>query len=256
MKTNYHTHTKRCCHAGGSEVDYAKAAYESGLDILGFSDHAPFTDRDYGYRMQPCELFDYINAVKEQKQLYKGKMEILAGLEIEYLPKYSEYYDYLLSTAKLDYLALGEHFYKHNAGIKNIFCADSTNDYIDYARAISDALKTGFFAFVAHPDIMFINNFAWDSNCNKACEIIIEAAKSTNTLLEFNANGLRRGVQDFPDGTRCPYPHPTFWRMANEAGVKAVVGSDCHSPSVIYDEFVQQAHELARQWKIDVVDKI
>ena len=27
-RTNYHTHTKRCKHAGGTELDYVKAALE------------------------------------------------------------------------------------------------------------------------------------------------------------------------------------------------------------------------------------
>ena len=52
MKSNFHTHTKRCCHAFGVEADYAKEAYDKGLSVLGFSDHAPFKDIDYGYRMQ------------------------------------------------------------------------------------------------------------------------------------------------------------------------------------------------------------
>ncbi len=43
-KTNYHTHTKRCMHAEGTEADYVKAALNACLDVLGFSDHGPFPD--------------------------------------------------------------------------------------------------------------------------------------------------------------------------------------------------------------------
>ena len=45
LKSNFHTHTKRCCHAFGVEADYAKEAYDKGLSVLGFSDHAPFKDQ-------------------------------------------------------------------------------------------------------------------------------------------------------------------------------------------------------------------
>jgi len=48
MKTNYHTNTQRCRHAQGSEEDYVKSALAAGVELLGFSDHAPFPDRDFG----------------------------------------------------------------------------------------------------------------------------------------------------------------------------------------------------------------
>ena len=50
-KTNYHTHTKRCMHATGTDADYVKAALDAGLDVLGFSDHGPFPDNRFDFRM-------------------------------------------------------------------------------------------------------------------------------------------------------------------------------------------------------------
>ena len=60
MKTNFHTHTQRCRHAQGCAEDYLRAALDSSLSVLGFSDHAPFPDFDYGYRMPFSELEEYI----------------------------------------------------------------------------------------------------------------------------------------------------------------------------------------------------
>lgn len=256
LKSNFHTHTKRCCHAYGLEADYAKEAFEKGLDILGFSDHAPFKDIDYGYRMQFSELAEYISAVRIERERYAGKMRVLAGLEIEYLPKYCEYYEWLLNDMKLDYLALGEHFFDVNGKFSSIFNSESTDDYIPYARAISQALKTKYFSFLAHPDIMFMNCFAWDRNCDKACDIIIDAAVNTNTPIEYNANGIRRGQQDYPDGRRDPYPHPKFWTMAKEAKLKVLVGSDAHSPEQVYDEFMELAVKRTEDFGLDIISEI
>ena len=50
MKANYHTHTQRCLHAKGAEEDYVRSALQAGMDILGFTDHAPFPDHDFGKR--------------------------------------------------------------------------------------------------------------------------------------------------------------------------------------------------------------
>ena len=43
-KVTYHTHTYRCGHAIGTELDYLNSALENKLNILGFSDHAPQPD--------------------------------------------------------------------------------------------------------------------------------------------------------------------------------------------------------------------
>lgn len=255
MKSNFHTHTKRCCHAFGTEADYAKEAFEKGLDVLGFSDHAPFKDYDYGYRMQFSELSDYISAVQAERERYAGKMRVLTGLEIEYLPKYCGYYERLLNEMKLDYLALGEHFFDVNGEMLNIFLSESTETYLLYAKAISEALKTGYFSFLAHPDIMFINDFAWDKNCDKACYIIADAAAVTNTPVEYNANGIRRGQREYPDGIRYPYPHPKFWSMAKDAGLKVIVGADAHSPEQVYDESMQLAKEQAEAFGLELISE-
>ena len=255
LKSNFHTHTKRCCHAFGVEVDYAKEAYDKGLSVLGFSDHAPFKDVDYGYRMQFSELPKYISAVQTERERYAGKMRILTGLEIEYLPKYCEYYEWLLNDMKLDYLALGEHFFNTNGRFCSIFGSESTNEYIPYAKAISEALKTGYFSVLVHPDIMFMNCFAWDKNCDKACEIIVDAAMLTNTPVEYNANGIRRGQQDYPDGRRDPYPHPKFWAMAKDAGLETLIGSDAHSPEQVYDESMELAVKRAKDFGLDIISE-
>ena len=46
IKANYHTHTKRCRHANGSDRDYIEAAISAGIKTLGFSDHVPLPYRD------------------------------------------------------------------------------------------------------------------------------------------------------------------------------------------------------------------
>ena len=58
---NLHTHTRRCKHARGIPADYAKAAEEKGIRVLGMTDHTPFPDdRVIMIRMGIAELNDYI----------------------------------------------------------------------------------------------------------------------------------------------------------------------------------------------------
>lgn len=257
MRSNFHTHTQRCKHAYGDEKDYAESAVKNELDLLGFSDHAPFPDYDYGLRMDFGELPDYLAAIDTLSADYGDKIRLYKGLEIEFLPKYLNYYKQLFEEFHVDYLALGEHmFTKSDGNIQNVYYLESTKDYIEYAENIAAAAETGYFAFIAHPDLMFLNRFAWDENCSKACDIIISAAEKYNIILEFNANGLRRGKQYFPDGMRFAYPHDNFWKMLSGSSLRVIIGADCHVPEYIRDSAINIAEKTCRDMKLNVVDTI
>lgn len=256
MKTNYHTHTQRCLHAQGTEEDYVRSALDSGVEILGFSDHAPFPDVDYGYRMPYHELETYFSAVDRLAKEHSSDIIIQKSLEIEYMPQYRGYYEDIITRYSPDYLTLGEHFFHDSQGVfHNITIGtDSTELYLSYARAVAEALKTGYFQVVAHPEIFTMNRHAWDRNCDAASEIIIEAAAQTGTVLEFNANGFRRGVHDYPDGARYMYPHPSFWKKAAGSGVPVIIGSDCHNPVQVWDFAMDTAREVLKELGITPIE--
>ncbi len=255
LKANFHTHTYRCLHAFGTEENYVQAAVKAGLEQLGFSDHAPFPDRDFGLRMQFAELEEYLSVIDSLKDKYS--IQLFKGLEIEYHPVYRDYYRELLDKYKLDYLILGEHMYTMPDGeIKNIYFAESTEDYLYYADAIAQAAQTDCFSVIAHPDLMLKNHFAWDENCRKASRQIIDSAKKHNMVLEFNANGFRKGLQPFPDGQRYPYPDKRFWDMVKDTDIRVIVGSDCHSPEQVWDSDMEYACRTARQYGLNVIETI
>lgn len=241
MKANYHTHTRRCLHAQGTEEEYVQAAVRSGLSILGFSDHAPYPDHDFGLRMPYSELDEYLDTIDALTKVYSTDIILWKSLEIEYLPEYQNYYEDLLTKKHLDYLLLGEHFYRTAAGIENIYNASGTDWYLRYSSAIAEALKTGYFKILAHPDLFLMGPFVWDKNCDLAAERIIEAAVQTDTILEYNANGFRRGIQNYPDGNRYMYPDERFWKKVRGSGACVIIGSDCHNPSQVWDSALDQA---------------
>lgn len=258
MKTNYHTHTQLCRHAQGSAEDYVRAALAAGVSVLGFSDHAAFPDYDYGYRMLYQELPLYFSEVDRLSKAYLSDIIIKKSLEIEYLPQYRSFYESLLETYKPDCLLLGEHFFLDEAGVFHNITTQVTDTavYVSYAKAISEALDTGYFQMVVHPDIFAMNPNAWDRNCDAATEIILEAAARTNTILEFNANGLRRGIHEYPDGKRHMYPHRKFWERVVGSGLHVIVGSDCHNPTQVWDEAMSRSLEILSEMGITPCDTL
>lgn len=256
QKANYHTHTSHCGHAEGLPEDYAKEAVKAGLSVLGFSDHAPFRDKDFYCRMQYPELDIYCSEVQNAKKKFSEKLEILCSLEIEYLPEYNReksYYEYLLTEKKIDYLLCGEHFFRDRAGnMHNITSITESSLAVEYAYACKDAMETGFFKILAHPDLFCINEpWGWNKDYEKAADIIIETAEKTGVILEFNANGLRRGKKAYPDGERWQYPHERFWGKVKNAGLCAIVGSDAHSPDLIWDKAVSDSIDILRNSGIE-----
>lgn len=259
-KVNFHTHTELCRHAGGVPSDYAAMAYKNGLSTLGFSEHAPYPDGRFGLRMLYDELEPYIQDLNRLKKEYSGKVLIYSGLEIEYCPDMKEYYESLIKPGRMDYLLLGQHFYTPAGGQPiNIYELEAKGDtaaYIDYALSLKEGMETGFFKVLAHPDVIFINDMAWDENCERACTIIIEAAQKTGTVLELNANGIRRGKKLFCDGERYPYPHKRFWEKVSGTSLPVIAGSDCHNPAVLWDDCMEEALRLGREWNLNIVDGI
>lgn len=245
MKANYHTHTRRCRHAQGTERDYVEAAVRAGVGILGFSDHAPFPDFDFGLRMPYGELGPYLDAIDRLTGEFISDIILYKGLEIEYIPQYQSYYEGLLDREGLDYLLLGEHFYPDRYGIvRNIYHARSTADAVDYARAVVRGMETGLFCMVAHPDLFTLGQFDWDENWEDAADRMIDASLRTGAVLEFNANGLRRGIHDYPGGPRLMYPHPRFWEKAAKAGAPVIIGSDCHESGQVWDGCMPEARRI------------
>ena len=88
------------------------------------------------------------------------------------------------------------------------------------------------------------------------CDRLVEMAVKKNLLLEYNANGYRRGICHFPDGDRYQYPHEKLWKRVAEAGVRVVIGSDCHQPELMYDEAVVKAYQDAKERGLNVVTDI
>lgn len=252
-KVNFHTHTYRCKHAIGTEEDYLIEAINKNLTHLGISDHAPYPDDRLGLRMEYKELPEYISTVENLKEKYKNKIKLYCGLEIEYDPNSYDYYKYLLNELHIDYLALGQHVFTHNGEFCNSFELTSTDEYISYANTIVEAFSTGFFKFLCHPDLVFLNDFPWDDNCEKACDIIIEGAKKYNMILEVNGNGVRRGIKEFCDGERYHYPHENFWKKVNKNNLRVIINSDCHNPKDLWDENMDKAYEFANKLDLNLV---
>lgn len=250
MIANYHTHTPRCRHASGTEEEFVLAAMQGGLKILGFSDHTPqWFPGDYysKVRMYPEELVGYCETVRTLQKRYKDNLQIHLGLEVEYYPAYFDELVSHLRDVGIDYMILGQHWLRNEIGER--FCGSATEDktvLIRYCDQVIEAMHTGLFTYVAHPDLV---NVAGDEKIYRQhVRRLCREAKNCGIPLEINLLGVRDGRH---------YPNRLFWETVAEENCDCVLGSDAHTPdSVVNVSAEQKAMELVRDLNLHLIDTV
>lgn len=248
MIVNLHTHTARCFHATGSEEDYIQTALDSGLKVLGFSDHTPywFPGDYYSHmRMFPDQLMEYADTVRALQKKYKGRLEIPLGLEVEYYP--GLFSDLLprLRDAGIEYMLLGQHWNCDEIGQEhNARPSEDPQKLCQYCDQVIEAMQTGLFTYVAHPDIF---NYVGDPKIyQKHMGRICKESAACNIPLEMNLLGM--------DGQR-HYPSALFWSLAAQEGCPVVLGSDAHRPEdVIRTEAEEKAMALVNELSLKLIE--
>lgn len=247
-KTNFHTHIYRCGHATGNVEDYVKEAIKHGYEAIGLSDHGPLPDYFFD-RMGHHEVNEYLADIDNMIAKYGKDIKILKALELEYFPEFHDYYIEL--KKKFDYFVLGHHYYGSHKSSWHVTNLLELNTYVN---ELITAMESGIFSFVAHPDLFACSYPKWDEHCIEASYKICKKAASLNIPLEINANGVRKGLHEKPEGLRYNYPREEFWEIAKECKVKVLINSDCHHPHEFNDKSMELARSLAIKWNVEIVN--
>ncbi len=256
MKTNYHTHTKRCMHARGEDEEYVISAIKAGFDVLGFSDHCPWnykSDFVANMRMPMREFPGYIESMRYLRDKYKDQIQILIGLECEYFEEYMDDLKKLIADYELDYVILGNHYYKSDEyGSYFGFCAN--HEMIkEYVEETIKGMESGVFAYLAHPDLFMGNWPEFDETCAWAAHEICKKAEELDMILEYNLGGVRYSM----GGRKCGYPCDEFWKIASTYNIKAIVGVDAHDNKNLEDEETfNKAIKYLEDLGLEVVNEI
>ncbi len=250
MLANYHTHTVRCGHAAGREEEYIEHAISQGFKILGFSDHVPQPFPDgyvSGIRMTMDELPEYIKTLMALKDKYRNDIEILIGFEVEYTVKYFDRLMDILGEYPVDYIIQGQHNVPDE--IEGFYAGSRTDDegrLREYVNFTIEGMKTGVFAYLAHPDL--INYTGSRETFLKHMSKIAEASVELNLPLEVNMYGFH---------DRRNYPRSDFFRMAVDMGAPIVIGCDAHIPWLVRQpENLEGFAEFLKQCDITPGDNI
>ena len=242
MKTkriDLHNHTTRCNHAEGTVDEYVQRAIELGIDIYGFSEHAPM-DFDENYRLPFNEVDSYFNDVLTAKERYKDDIEILLGYEVDYLEGHM---DERVLNAKVDYLIGSVHFLDKWSFDNPEFIGGWKNRDIDeiwkaYFEATEKMAKMGAFDIVGHLDLIKVFKYLPTKDVRLLAKDVLKAIKKSNMVLELNSAGLRKPIGEI-------YPSKSILEEAYALDIPITFSSDAHSVEQVGFEY-EQTKALAK----------
>lgn len=244
MKANYHTHTMRCQHASGEDREYVEAAIRAGISVLGFSDHCPWIYQDdyvSNIRMIPAETEGYVTSIEKLRSEYKKDIDILIGFEAEYIPELMEQQDRFLADYPIDYMILGQHFLDKESDVNySGRMSDDENRLIRYVDLCLEAVESGRYAYLAHPDLIYYTGA--DEIYEREMRRLCQGMKKRGVPLEMNLLGI---------AIKRNYPDRRFWAIARETGNPVIFGVDAHNPEQFADrESIRVAREICRDMEI------
>jgi histidinol-phosphatase (PHP family) len=259
MKVDGHTHTQYCPHGSGEDTElFIQKAIELGFDTYTVSEHPPlpksFIDK-LPYKpktieslcMKEHDLDNYIREMHKLKEKYRDVIQIKVGLEIDYLPEYTDWTKNLLNEygTYLDDGLLSIHFLKgsdcwrcvdldpedfNNGLVKHYSSFKEVQ--MQYYKTLEEALFADLGPYkpkrIGHLTLcQKFQRYFKEDQLNQEVKDIIEhilhQIKKMKCSLDYNMAGLFKPY--------CLEPYPSYWivNRCRQLGIQLIYGSDAHA---------------------------
>ena len=249
LPADYHVHTFRCGHAGGSSRDFVESAIARGLSEIAFTDHIPLyflppERRDPSLAMDEKSFDGYLEEVAALSREYRGRITVRLGLEADYAEGHEEELASWLARADWD-LVLGSVHHVAGDWIDSPGAAKRFERegvellYGEYYRLLAKAAASGLFDVLTHFDLPKKFGHRPEVPLERAEEAAIRATASSGCAVEISSAGLRKPVGEI-------YPEARLLRRLVGAGVPVVFSSDAHAPAEVgwgFDRLLAHARE-------------
>jgi histidinol-phosphatase (PHP family) len=240
MRLDYHIHTG-LTDGTGKPVEYARVALSRGLDEIGFSDHAPFENRETDWTLTLPKLHTYVEWVREAQREFP-QLPIKLGLEVDFVPGCEAWVRKLAALYPWDYF-LGSVHYLGDWPVDR--SADDWKDqdvearWREYFQLWTRAAESRLFDSLAHPDLPKKFRLCPRADFAPVFREALCAVAASGMAIEVSTGGLRKPCREI-------YPSEIFLRLARELDVPITLGSDAHIPEDVGIDF-DKAVALARR---------
>lgn len=231
-----HNHTLHS-HAKDTTEDMAASAFAKGMAVFGMSEHS-LRPEGYVYAddYQPklaAGFSSYIAEVMEVRERYKGRMDVLLGLEMDFMPAETAYAAESVAQYPYEYVIGGLHFqgrwgFDGPAGDWDPLGDDQVRAaFVRYYQDLTAMANTGLFQIAAHPDLIKLHRKqafdAWleTPESKEIITVALKAMKDGGMAMEISSAGIRKGLGE-------PYPGPAIMAIARDLQLPVSFGSDAH----------------------------
>lgn len=257
MQSNHHTHT---IYSDGyaEPEEYVLSALNSGLDILGFSEHSPLPFQNpFSFKRENKE--EYLRKINALKEKYSGAISIFCAMEMDYIPGVSEPFSEISKEFNLDYSIGSVHLVKpdhpdklwftdgpdfkiYDEGLNTLFDGDIKRAVTTYYSQVNEMIEKERFDIIGHFDKIKMHNrnrFFHESEkwyadlLHETINLIAEK----DLIVEVNTRGI------YKKRSETTYPGPESLKILKEKNVRVMINSDAHQPHEIILAY-EQAEEL------------
>ncbi len=252
-KFNFHTHSK---YDDGTEAleEYVKAAIDKGLSAMGFSGHSPLPF-DNEWSIGSGDYPEYVAEMKRLREKYKDHIDIHIGLELDYIPGYSDNFRAFFEGAGLDYCIGSVHLVMkpgssdandiwfidgpregYLKGIQRIYNGDVRRAVEAYYDQQREMVATQRPDIIGHLDKVNMHNQGelFDTSSKwyrSAIDRLLETIAGHGTIVELNTRGVYTGK------TNEYFPGRELLEKCLERDIKVMVNTDAHHPSQLDNHF-------------------
>lgn len=227
-----------------------EAAIAQGLAAIAVTDHLPFywlprERHDPTLAMVPEEFPRYVDAVLALKKRYRGRIEVLLGIEADYVEGFEEALEAELARYPFDVVLGSEHWLDGwwvdaPSSVARYREGQSEVDTIwaRYAQSVVAATSSGLFDVLTHLDLPKKFGFRPSEPFAGREEDVVAAVAASGCAVELSSAGRRRPISE-------DYPGPELLRRLVVAGVPLVLSSDAHAPGEVGFAFADLAAAAA-----------
>ena len=263
MLYNFHTHS----HYDDGKLtleDMVKGALDAGLGAIGFSGHSPLPFENE-WSIPSAKYPEYIAEARRLKHQYGHLIQIYLGLEIDYIPGYSDKFHAFIAGASLDYCIGSVHLVMkpgsnnpddiwfidgpregYEQGIQKIFGGDARQAVEAYYNQQCEMVATQQPHIVGHLDKVNMHNrdnglFDASADWYRAAVVqLLDVIADQGTIVELNTRGVYTGKTD------SYFPQTFILKQCFERNIPIMVNSDAHHPEQL-DKHFEEGVKLLRQ---------
>jgi histidinol-phosphatase (PHP family) len=254
---DYHTHS-RFCDGAGDLREYAAAARDMGLVTLGLSGHAPCATASE-WHMKAADLPAYLAQGRSLAAEHAGALEILVGLEADYVPgeaspravREETGSDFVIGSVHyLGRLSDGTPWTVDGSreelarGVRESFGEDMRLALTRYFELVAEMAGGDKPDIIGHFDLVKKHNKGlFDENAGwylAAMTAALEAIRGSGCVVEINTGAVSRGYRtDY-------YPGDATLAAMAGMGIPVTLGSDAHRPQHLAAHFAGALDSLHR----------